>query len=102
MAETTTQAADLNTETPAAPAGSPGAAGAAKEEAARQLVALAGGVAFVAAAVVVERMMSDPDFARTVRMRAARWVERYAMDAARLAADLSAAATRAYRADCAG
>ena len=73
------------TGTPAAPAGSPGAAGAAREEAARQIVALAGGIAFVLAAIVVERWASSPDAWRTAKMRAARAAEGTAMQAARAA-----------------
>jgi len=59
---------------------SPG--GAAREEAARQLVALAVTVMTVPLLVWLERAASDPDMARTMRMRAARVAERVAARAA--------------------
>lgn len=83
---------------PVAMAG-PGAA--ARDEAARQLVALAGGVVFVVVAVAVERAATDPDAFRTARMRAARAVERAAMAVARCAASVADQADRVYRGDCA-
>lgn len=86
------------TETPAAPAGSPGAAGAAREEAARQVIALVGGVVFVVAAVLVERYAGNPDAFRAAKMRAALAVERAAMRAAKAAADIAARAAQVYRA----
>ena len=88
-------------ESPAAPAGSPGAAGAAREEAARQLVALAGGVAFVLAAIAVERWASSPDSGRTAKMRAARAAAGTAMLGAQAAAGLADRAARIYRGECA-
>jgi hypothetical protein len=54
-------------------------AGAAKEaaaaEAARQIVSTIGLVAFSVLAVYLQRHAADPDFARTLRMRAARTAE---------------------------
>lgn len=90
------------TETPAAPAGSPGAAGAAREEAARQVVALVGMAAAVLVAVVVEKWATDPDAYRTAQMRGALAVEHAAMQVARAAAGLATRAREVYRAGCAG
>ncbi len=54
-------------------------AGAAKEaaaaEAARQVVSTVGLLAFSVLAVYLQRHLHDPDFARTMRMRAARAAE---------------------------
>lgn len=96
-------------ETPAAPAGSPGAAGAAREEAARQLVGLAGMVAAVLVAVAAEKYATDPDAWRTAKMRAARVVERVTSHVGWQAERFAVACWRghwkardAYRAGCAG
>lgn len=93
---------DEQTATPAPELATGGPGAAAKDEAARQLVALVGGLLFVAAAVVVERMVSDPDFARTARMRAARVAERAASSVMVTAAGVADLAERAYRRECAG
>jgi hypothetical protein len=66
------------------------------------LVALAGGVAFVLAAVAVERYATNPEAFRSAKMRAAQVVERSAMRCARAAADLAARAELVYREGCAG
>jgi hypothetical protein len=85
---------------PAAPAGSPGAAGAIREEAARQLVALVGGAALVLVAVAVEKWATQPDAWRTTKMRAARAAEAGAMRVATAAAGVADAAHRVYRGEC--
>lgn len=85
----------------APPAGAP-PRNPARDEAARQVIALAGGLVFMVAAVLVERAASDPDFARTLRMRAALAAEAAAMRVARTAARIADLAHGAYRAECAG
>jgi len=87
-------------QTAPAPA-APGTGATVKDEAARQLVALAGGLVFIAAAVVVERAASDPDFARSLRMRAARAVEQLAGLTMRRAAEVADRAEQVYKRDCA-
>ena len=47
----------------------------ARDEAARQLVILAAGLAFVGLAAWLERVMSSPDAARTIKMHGAHQAE---------------------------
>ena len=76
-----------------------GAAGAARSEAARQVVGLIGMALTVLAAAWIERRSADPDAWRTMRMRAALAGERAAMRAAMKCARLADAARAAYERD---
>lgn len=76
-----------------------GAGGAAREEAARQGVWLAAMLVAIPVLAWLERRSTDPDFARAVKMRAAKTAERaFAMAAARAWAGAEWA-RRAYEAE---
>ena len=75
------------------------AAAVAREEAARQLVALAATLAVLPVAWWLERHMHDPAAVSQLRMRAAKAAERACATAAARLWQLAEAARRAYEAE---